>query len=234
MWHNLLVLVLLAGPTTAAEPRFAGPPGPETEETRALFAKATKALAAGATDVTGILTDPAYLPLHERAPFRALVREHARASRVGIATAKEPGRRLKVVGTLTHADGSAAAGVLVYVYQTDARGWYSDRAPHVSGQGGDREHARLFGYLRTDAAGRFELETVRPAGYPQSDLPAHIHVEAFPEGGRPLITEICFEDDPRMTPTRRERSSREGYYVVPVRREKDGTESCKVVMALGS
>jgi protocatechuate 3,4-dioxygenase beta subunit len=42
---------------------------------------------------------------------------------------------------------------------------------------GDRRHARLFGYLRTDENGKFEFSTVKPKGYPNSTLPAHIHIE---------------------------------------------------------
>jgi len=34
-----------------------------------------------------------------------------------------------------------------------------------------------FGYAKTDTSGKFEIHTVKPSGYPQSELPAHIHVE---------------------------------------------------------
>ncbi len=52
------------------------------------------------------------------------------------------------------------------------------------------------------------LHTIRPSGYPRSDLPAHIHVEA--EG---LVTEILFEDEPRLTPAVRERGIADGFQV---------------------
>jgi protocatechuate 3,4-dioxygenase beta subunit len=31
--------------------------------------------------------------------------------------------------------------------------------------------------LKTEREGRFELRAIRPSGYPDSDLPAHIHIE---------------------------------------------------------
>ena len=72
-----------------------------------------------------------------------------------------------------------AKDALVYVYQTSAKGWYSARAPHLSGNGGDQGHARLFGYVVADERGRFEVRTIHPQGYPGTELPAHIHVEVF-------------------------------------------------------
>lgn len=101
---------------------------------------------------------------------------------------------------------------LVYFYHTSDKGWYSDTAPHILMNEGDMGHARLFGYLKTDSKGQFEFETIRPKGYPNSDLPAHIHLMVWKDDQvvAGLPNELQFDDDPRLTPDRRSRSLREG------------------------
>src|SRR5215831_20910733 len=65
-----------------------------------------------------------------------------------IADEREPGQRLVVSGQVFAPDGvTPAAGVMVYAYQTDATGHYqNDPQTRV---------ARLHGWARTDAQGRF-------------------------------------------------------------------------------
>ena len=213
------------------EPRWTSPPGPDTPEVQALLARVGKTLESGAADVSAVLTDPAWLPLHERTSFRELIASHAKSSRVKIVTPKEPGDRMVVTGMLRQADGRPLAGALVYVYQTDAKGWYSDRAPHFSG-GNDHDYARLFGYLKTGPDGRFEVDTIRPDGYPQSSLPQHIHIQVFVDGQSRLVSEVTFEDDPRMTPSMRRQVERNGFYLVPVEHGADGVQRCRVEIAV--
>jgi protocatechuate 3,4-dioxygenase beta subunit len=193
------------------------PPGQETEVVRQLIDQAKAALETGKSS-TDLLTDTAFLPAHEWPRFRKLIRDSARASPVTIVAATEPGESQTVTGRVVDGRGQPVRAAVVYVYQTSSVGWYSDRAAHTSGTEGDRRHARLFGYLKTDAAGRFEVRTIRPGGYPDSDLPAHIHVEVArtdtPAAG--LITEIQFDDDPRLTAGWRNRSRQEGFVVAKV------------------
>ena len=99
---------------------------------------------------------------------------------------------------ITNKEGQPVSNALVYLYQTDSRGWYAADAPHVLMNEGDFRHARLFGYAKTDRNGKLELHTVKPSGYPQSDLPAHIHVHVTAEGYRPYATEFLFKDDERL------------------------------------
>ena len=108
-----------------------------------------------------------------------MIRKHAKNNSVTLVTDKEPGVQTTVKGKLLSANKTPLANTLVYVYQTDHRGWYADDKPHVEQNEGDRGHARLFGYLKTNAQGEFELRTIRPASYPNSTLPQHIHFEAF-------------------------------------------------------
>jgi hypothetical protein len=193
----------------------------QTREPRAILAQARQALESGKADVSALLSDPVYMPLHGHGPFRQLIREHAKGSRIRIVTPDEPGQRMTAAGRVLRADGKPAGGTLVYVYQTNNEGVYE----------GGNENPRLFGYLTTDPQGRFEVETIRPAGYPQSDTAQHIHLEVFLEDGR-RTTEILFEDDPRMTPEIRRWAERAGFPIVPVTRGKDGVERCSAEIRL--
>jgi protocatechuate 3,4-dioxygenase beta subunit len=206
-----------AGQEPAGSNRFTPPPGEENAPIKALIDKAQAAVQAGKSSAD-LLTDPAFLPAHEWPRFRQLIRNSAKLARLKLVTPQEPGEPLVVKATVSDKDGKPVPGALVYVYHTSAKGWYSDRAAHVGAREGDRKHARLFGYLTTDTGGAFELGTIRPAGYPDSNLPAHIHVEIEPPGGRAggTITEIRFDDDPRLTGPMREQSRREGFTIAKV------------------
>jgi protocatechuate 3,4-dioxygenase beta subunit len=150
------------------------------------------------TDVSPILTDKAYATLHPLTSFREMIQKNASSNVLAITTTDEPGKKIKVVATVKDKDGQPIANALVYLYQTDARGWYAADAPHVLMNEGDLRYARLFGYAKTDKNGKIELHTVKPAGYPKSDLPAHIHVHVTADGYRPYGTEFLFQDDERL------------------------------------
>jgi len=148
--------------------------------------------------VSLILTDKSYMSLHPLTTFREMIRKYSSADVLSIATQDEPGKKIKVLATVTNKDGHPIPNALVYLYQTDSRGWYAAGAPHVQMNEGDFRHARLFGYVKTDKNGKIELHTVKPSGYPQSDLPAHIHVHVMAEGYRSYGTEFLFQDDERL------------------------------------
>jgi protocatechuate 3,4-dioxygenase beta subunit/tetratricopeptide (TPR) repeat protein len=209
--------------------RFTPPPGQETDAVKKLIDEAEAALGAGKS-ATEVLTDPSFLPAHPWPRFRKLVRESAKSSQATIVTPQEPGTPLTVVGQVVDKDGQPVIEATVYVYHTSARGWYADQAAHFDAREGDRKHARLFGYLRTDRQGRFELRTIRPAGYPDSDLPAHIHVEITPvsKDFATLVTEIQFDDDARLTPQWRQRSQQEGFQIAKVGTDAEGRQKVKV------
>jgi protocatechuate 3,4-dioxygenase beta subunit len=147
---------------------------------------------------SSILSDKKYLVLHPRTSFRDMIKEHATTDVLTITADNEPGKKIKVTGIIKNKDGQPVVNALVYLYQTDSRGWYAADAPHVLMNEGDMRYARLFGYVRTDNNGKFELHTVKPSGYPQSDLPAHIHVHVMAEGYHSYITEFLFQDDERL------------------------------------
>jgi protocatechuate 3,4-dioxygenase beta subunit len=208
---------------SGADDRVTPPPGQETPEIARTIDLAKSALERG-TSVSDALTDKNYLPVHAWPRFRGLIRQHAAAGELRLTAADEPGEALHVRGVVRDAQGKPVADVLLYAYHTSAKGWYSDRAAHISGNGGDTNHARLFGYLKTDAQGKFALRTIRPAGYPGTDLPGHIHV-MIEKAGRPALwTEIQFEDDPRLTARWREQSKQAGFVICPVRKDEQGVQ----------
>lgn len=139
-----------------------------------------------------------------------------------LAGPDEPGERLVVTGTVYEADGTTpAAGVLIYAYHTDAEGIYSKRGDET---GNGRRHGRLRGWLVTGADGRYRLDTIRPAGYPGSSEPAHVHMTVRPPGGEEAwIDSVEFADDPRLTPAQRaRREGRGGSGIVEPVRGEDG------------
>src|SRR4051812_25257808 len=85
-----------------------------------------------------------------------------------IAPASEPGTPLVVHGRVLQSDGKTPApGVVVFAYQTDNTGLYN----HTGGRGW-----RVHGWAKSDAQGRFEFTTIRPAAYPGRRIAAHIHL----------------------------------------------------------
>jgi protocatechuate 3,4-dioxygenase beta subunit len=173
---------------------------------QALLNEATTKLQNKSATVSAILTDKKYLAIHPLTEFRELIKANSSNDILKITTENEPGKKIRVLGSVTDKDGKPVAGAFVYLYQTDYRGWYAADAPHVLQYEGDIRHARLFGYVKTDTKGKFELHTVKPSGYPRSDLPAHIHVHVNATGYKPYGTEFLFDDDDRLVGKIREQA----------------------------
>lgn len=170
-------------------------------------------LARKKVSISEVLTDSSYMSLHSLLSFREVARQFAKNEKIKIAAGSEAGTRIHVKGTVVNLVGDAESSKLVYFYQTSDKGWYADTAVHISENEGDRKHARLFGYVITDVNGNFEFETIKPKGYPNSVLPGHIHLEITLEENNVLITELQFDDDPRLTGTIRTRSLREHFLI---------------------
>lgn len=113
------------------------------------------------------------------------------AATARVAPEGEPGERLVLTGRVLQPDGrTPAPGVVLYLHQTDATGIYR-RADGA---------LVLQGWLRTDAAGRYRIETVRPGPYPSGEMPAHIHVYVGEPGREPYyLNDFVFEGDPQLT-----------------------------------
>lgn len=148
------------------------------------------------------------------AVFTALPDTATLGHEVRIASREESGEPLTLTGIVESADGQPAAGVIVYAYQTNARGLYP-RAAELKGEAA--RHGRLRAWARTDAQGRYTFHTIRPGSYPDSRIPQHIHLHII-EPGRCTywIGDVLFRDDPFLSAAAaaREDSARGGNGVV--------------------
>lgn len=144
--------------------------------------------------------------------------------RAVIAPPEEPGERIVVAGVVYEPDGrTPAPGVLVYVWHTDATGVY----PRSSDTRGNApRHGRLRGWLITDALGRYEIETIKPAPYPDATMAAHIHVTLTRPGQREAyIDDFLFAGDPFLSEREMRASNASGRFgpVLSLVRTEDGT-----------
>ena len=179
------------------------------------------------TTVEQILTDKQWMFLHAKTEFRQLIKEFAKNNRLVIITPGEAGEKITVNGFVRDEKNQPVSDAIVYVYHTDNRGFYAFDTTHVFGNEGDRRHARLFGYLKTDKEGKFILQTIHPKGYPKSSLPSHIHCEIESPGQHTVITELLFDEDPRLTTDQRTRSQQEGFIIA---KEKNNTYSYVITL----
>lgn len=113
-----------------------------------------------------------------------------------IASPGEPGEPMRIEGTIMDRSGTPAPAVIIYAYHTDAQGVYP-RTERLQGTPAFR-HGRLRGWARSDQNGRYAFETIRPASYPDTETPAHVHMHVI-EPGRCTyyLDSIHFTDDPR-------------------------------------
>lgn len=169
----------------------------------------------GETTIAAVLTNDSFMYLHSLTPFREMIKANAKAEKIRLVSNRERGTFITVKGTVTDHKGMPVKNALVYVYHTSDKGWYADTAAHILMYEGDMRHARLFGYFKTDVSGKFIFETIKPRGYPKSDLAAHIHIHFWSEDLKPLRGpgELQFDDDERMTPERRKKSLEEGFLI---------------------
>jgi len=96
------------------------------------------------------------------------------------------GRPMVVSGVIRGQDCAPLAGATLTAHQTNGAGLYGPRR-----DGNDR-CCYLQGTVRTDAAGRYALDTVMPRGYDGG--PAHVHVAAVHPDTNGVVTELVFED----------------------------------------
>ena len=140
-----------------------------------------------------------------------------------VITAKdEPGRPLLVSGRIYGPDGKTPLeGVTLYVYHTDNTGLYPGD--------GINPAPRLRGWMKTDREGRYEFRTIKPASYPNSSNPEHVHTKASGAGfAERWLDNFWFEDDPLITSDMRAKFAGQGAFspVMAVKRDADGLLRC--------
>lgn len=124
-----------------------------------------------------------------------------------IARGGTPGLPLAVGGVVRDAAGAPVDGATVDVWQASPVGLYENQDPR-------QQDMNLRGRFRTDAQGRFEFRTVRPAGYPvptdgpcgrllqaqqrQPNRPAHLHFMVSKPGFKVLVSQVYADDDAHL------------------------------------
>ncbi|QLH32909.1 MAG: hypothetical protein HWD62_11215 [Cyclobacteriaceae bacterium] len=129
-------------------------------------------------------------------------------SNTSLVNETEPGEPLIIRGIIYKTDGKTPApGVILYLYQTDNKGLYSKgKIPTLA-----TKHGHIRGWVKTNSKGEYEFKTIRPASYPNSNNPQHIHPIVYETAkGYYWIDEYQFEDDPLLTPAAKAQVSNRG------------------------
>ena len=115
----------------------------------------------------------------------------------------EKGQKLLVTGTVFKLGGKTPApNVVIYYWQTDNNGYYSLK------QGLDekaKRHGHIRGWVKTDENGKYSIYTIKPAPYPNENIPAHIHTSIKEPNidNEYYIDEFVFDDDKYLTGEKR-------------------------------
>jgi len=126
-----------------------------------------------------------------------------------IVSENEPGEPVEISGVIYRADGKTPApNVILYVYHTDAKGYYSP-APNQTGLA--RRNGHLRGWMKTDAKGEYKFTSIKPAPYPNRDIPAHIHpIIKEADKNEYYVDDYWFDDDSLLTREKRANMERRG------------------------
>jgi len=121
----------------------------------------------------------------------------------------EPGPKIEVSGTVYRHDGKTPAkDVVIYVYHTDQTGHYSNKGNE---RGWGKRHGYIRGWVKTNKNGFYRFYTLKPASYPNSNIPKHIHVTVKePDRNEYYIDEYLFDDDPFLTASERNKQEKRG------------------------
>jgi len=111
---------------------------------------------------------------------------------------------LKITGKVFHKDGKTPAeNVILYIYHTNREGIYATKGNEKAWA---KRHGYFRGWIKTGPDGNYTFFTFRPASYPKSVEPDHIHITVKePDKNEYYIDEIVFDDDPLLTKDKRER-----------------------------
>jgi len=116
---------------------------------------------------------------------------------------REEGQKLLIKGTVFEKDGKTPAPhVVIYYWQTDHNGFYS---PKPGMEENAKRHGHIRGWVKTDIQGNYSIFTIRPAPYPNENIPAHIHVSIKEPNidNEYYIDEFVFDDDKLLTSEKR-------------------------------
>lgn len=112
----------------------------------------------------------------------------------------EKGQKLLLTGTVFKPGGrTPASNVVVYYWQTDNNGMYSPKEGMANKA---KQHGHIRGWIKTDEKGKYTINTIRPAPYPNEASPAHIHLSIKEPGieNEYYTDDINFDDDKLLIP----------------------------------
>jgi protocatechuate 3,4-dioxygenase beta subunit len=131
----------------------------------------------------------------------------ATASGASLVRSPTPGPQLLVSVVFEDTTGNPVAGAEVDVWHSSPEGLYENQDPRQA-------EMNLRGRFISDADGKFEFRSVKPAGYPipvdgpvgelvratrrHHFRPAHLHFMVFKLGFKTLISQIYSPDDPHI------------------------------------
>lgn len=122
-----------------------------------------------------------------------------------IASDDEPGERLIFSGIVYQSDGKTPAkDIIIYAYHTDTNGIYSKKGNET---GNGKRHGYLRGWVKTNAQGQFQFDTIKPAAYPSRAESAHIHLTILEPGKNEYwIESTLFVGDPLISSSKKSKS----------------------------
>ena len=129
--------------------------------------------------------------------------------------------KLKIIGIVFEKDGKTPAqDVIIYAYHTNRDGIYEKKGDE---EGWGKRHGHFRGWVKTDANGRYAFYTFRPASYPDRQEPEHIHLTVKePSKNEYYVSDIVFDDDPLLTPEKRNKLSNRGGSGLVILEENNG------------
>jgi protocatechuate 3,4-dioxygenase beta subunit len=129
------------------------------------------------------------------------------ASGASLVRSPTPGAELLVSVSLVDAAGRPVADAEIDVWHSSPEGLYENQDPNQA-------EMNLRGRFISDAGGKFQFRSVKPAGYPipvdgpVGDLvratrrhnfrPAHLHFMVFKPGFKTLVSQVYSPDDPNI------------------------------------
>jgi protocatechuate 3,4-dioxygenase, beta subunit len=122
----------------------------------------------------------------------------------------EKGEKLLVTGKVYKIDGKTIApNVIIYYWQTDNNGYYS---PSPKMDENAKRHGHIRGWVRTNENGEYSIYTIKPATYPNDNIPAHIHILIKEPNiaNEYYIDDFVFDDDSFLTTEKRKSFNNRG------------------------
>lgn len=139
--------------------------------------------------------------------------------RTRLSTAADRGEQLLISGTVYDLDGKTAVpNALIYLYHTDSEGFYGRKK-------GETQHGRYRSWMLTDARGRYEFQTIKPAPYPNRQIAAHVHMTITTVNRREdWFDDILFEGDPLISARERAKAGEKGGFqpILNLKKNADG------------